>query len=389
MECPHIPELAYGEWSEQLHQKVVRDRIPIAGSIELTFRCNLRCAHCYAAYGRHGIVGQRELTAPEIDAILGQAADEGCLWLLLTGGEPLVRPDFPDIYTGAKRRGYLLTLFTNGTLITPQIADLLAEWRPFAVEITLYGSSQQTYERVTGVAGSHARCMRGIELLLERGLPLKLKTILLTINQHELAGMREYAASLGLGFRFDPVVNPGLDGSTAPLAYRLPVADIVRTEQADAKRSSGWRESFAMRFGERPATDMLYLCGAGREGFHIDPYGRLAVCILSREPNYDLRSGSFAEGWKEFVPRVRDQKCDPSDACRRCDLRALCGQCPGWRRLEPEAANERLGFMCHLAHARAEAFLDADTWASYCRSDDLPARGTRSSDAAPTIGGEQ
>ena len=101
--------------------------------------------------------------------------DEGCLWFLLTGGEPLVRRDFLEIYQYIKRKGLLATVFTNGTLLTPKIADVLAEWRPFAIEITLYGRTQETYERVTGIPGSHARCMRGIELIMERGLPLNLK----------------------------------------------------------------------------------------------------------------------------------------------------------------------------------------------------------------------
>ena len=108
--------------------------------------------------------------------------DEGCRWLLLTGGEPFLRPDFLDIYTNANKKGLLLTLFTNGTLLTPRSADLLAERRPFAIEITLYGATQQTYERITGIPGSYARCRRGIDLLLERNLPLKLKTMVMTLN---------------------------------------------------------------------------------------------------------------------------------------------------------------------------------------------------------------
>jgi MoaA/NifB/PqqE/SkfB family radical SAM enzyme len=126
MECPHIPITNYSEFSRRLHDKVVGRRIPISGSIEVTARCNLRCAHCYInlpAGDRHAL--ERELNCQELFSILDQMVDEGCLWLLITGGEPLIRPDFLDIYTYAKKKGILITLFTNGTTITPRIADHL------------------------------------------------------------------------------------------------------------------------------------------------------------------------------------------------------------------------------------------------------------------------
>src|SRR6185503_239215 len=104
-----------------------------------------------------------ELTLDEHRRILDQMAAAGCLWLLYTGGEILARRDFLDIYTHAKRNGFLITLFTNGTMITEKVADYLAEWRPFSVEITVYGRTRATYERLTGVPGSYDKCMRGID----------------------------------------------------------------------------------------------------------------------------------------------------------------------------------------------------------------------------------
>jgi len=211
MDCPHIPELGYGEFSKRLHEKVAGQRLPIVGSMELTLQCNLRCKHCYLDTVHDGMPESRELTVEEYREIFRQLAEAGTLWLLLTGGEPLLRPDFDEIYLAAKRAGFIITLFTNGTLITPRLADLLAEWRPFQVEITLYGLTQATYERVTGIPGSHKRCMTGIELLKERGIPFNLKTIAMTLNVHELEGMKAFAESLGVGFRFDPIINAGVD----------------------------------------------------------------------------------------------------------------------------------------------------------------------------------
>ena len=151
-------------------------------------------------------------------------AEAGCLWLLYTGGETFLRPDFLDIYTYAKKKGFLITLFTNGTLITPEIADYLAEWRPFSIEVTIYGRTRETYERVTGVAGSYERCLRGIRLLAEQRLPLKLKTMAFSVNRHELDAMKQFAGALGAEFRFDAMLNPRIDCSQEPAGGAAPAA---------------------------------------------------------------------------------------------------------------------------------------------------------------------
>ena len=149
--CGSLPQLEYGQFSDWLHEKVRSQRVPVSGSLEVTERCNLRCQHCYIPAKQRAGSRRRELKLPEIERILAEIAESGCLWLLLTGGEPFLRRDFLDIYTSARRKGLILTLFTNGTLITRPIADTLAEWRPLKIEITLYGATPETYERVTGV----------------------------------------------------------------------------------------------------------------------------------------------------------------------------------------------------------------------------------------------
>ena len=355
MDCPHIPEIGFGEFSRRLNEKMAGRRIPFSGSAELTFRCNLRCRHCYVAGGNHPRAARQELPADEWRSILDQIADEGCLWLLLTGGEPLTRPDFADLYLYAKRKGFLLTLFTNGTLLTPRTADLLAEWRPFAVEITLYGRTQATYERVTGVPGSHARCMRGVELLMERGVPLRLKTMLLTLNQHELWDIKAYAEGLGVQFRFDPMVNAGLDGARQPMDLRLPPEDILKFDMADATRWADWRDFWQRLRDVRPDPRYLYTCGAGLRTFHVDPYGRLGACIMSRAQTYDLRQGTFRAGWRDFLYGVRYQPAIKDHRCRQCNLHALCGHCPAWGCLEHGEPEEPVEFLCRVAHLRAEA----------------------------------
>ena len=351
MDCLHIPIMPYSEFGKRIYDRAVAERIPVGGGIEPTFRCNLKCAHCYVAYDPK----KKEMTYEEIRRILDEITEAGCLWLLITGGEPLMRDDFLDIYTYAKKKGLIITLFTNGTLITPLIADYLRDWPPHSIEITLYGITKQTYERVTGVAGSFESCMKGIQLLLERKIPLRLKTMVMTLNQHELWDIKKHVEDLGVGFRFDPVLNPGLDGSKEPCKLRIPPEEVVKLDLADAKRLKEWRE-FCSKFLGPAKSDKLYICGAGQTSFHIDPYGELSVCIMSRVPSYNLGQGSFQEGWYGFIPKIREQKLETDYKCAKCELISLCGQCPGWAQLENGNMETPVDYLCQIAHLRAEAF---------------------------------
>lgn len=356
MECPHIPNISYAQFGERLNKQVLAERIPINGSYELTFRCNLRCAHCYCNLPPNDQEAiEKELTTEEVFNIFDQIAEAGCLWLLITGGEPLLRKDFLEIYTYAKKKGFLITLFTNGTLITPEIADYLAEWRPFSVEITLYGATKETYESVTGIPGSFKHCKRGIDLFLEREIPLGLKTMMMTLNHDEFFQIREYAEELGVKFRFDPILNPRLDGSKTPCNFRLSPDEVVKLDLGDEIRVKEWRE-FYEKFAGPFQSDGLFTCGAGVSTFHIDPYGRLSACEMARFQQHDLRCGSFKEGWYQSVPEFLTLKPMGDYKCGQCDLISLCDQCPGWAWLEngnPEALVE---YLCRIAHLRAEEF---------------------------------
>ena len=356
MECPHIPKINYAQFAEPLYKQIVAKRIPISGSFELTFRCNLRCAHCYCSLPPNDQDAiEKELTTEEVFDIFDQIAEAGCLWLLITGGEPLLRKDFLEIYTYAKKKGFIITLFTNGTLITPEVADCLTEWRPFLLEITLYGATQETYERVTGIPRSFQRCKRGIDLLLERKIPLGLKTMVMTLNHNEYLQIKRYAEELGVRFRFDPLLNPRLDGSKTPCSFRLSPEEVVTLDLADPKRAKGWQE-FCERFIGPLQSDNLFVCGAGVSTFHIDPYGHLSACEMVRFQHYDLRCGSFEKAWYQSIPELLTLKPKGNYKCGQCDLISLCGQCPGWAYLEhgnPEAPVE---YLCQIAHLRAEAF---------------------------------
>ncbi|MEW6428709.1 MAG: radical SAM protein [Thermodesulfobacteriota bacterium] len=331
-------------------------RLPLAGTVELTHRCNQRCLHCYcnlpADHPRAGEEGDTDFWRTTIDALAGA----GCLWLLVTGGEVLLRPDFPAIWRHAKQRGLLLSLFTNATLVTPAIADLLAEWRPYRIEVTLYGAGEDTWHRVTGCRHGFDRCLRGIELMRQHSLPLSLKSMILRQNQGDLAAMRQLAERLGLPFRFDAQPHRRPEGDDRTASFRLDARTVAALDHGDPERWQAWRE-FAGRAAPAnpPAAPLPLGCDAGTTSFHIDPYGRLTACGMLTSPGHDLRGRPFAAAWESLgrglvpVPAATDDF--PCPACR---LYELCNQCPGWAQAEHGRTDRPVAFLCDLTRERAK-----------------------------------
>ncbi len=156
-------------------------------------------------------------------------------------------------------------------------------------------------------------------------------------------------------FRYDAMLNSQINGVKTPQAFRLAPAEVVKYDQADAKRLSEWVK-FSERYQDFKVDQRyLYACGAGRNSFHIDPYGQLSVCMMSRAQQYDLREGSFREGWQEFLLAVRQQPPIGKYECQTCELLPICGQCPGWAELESGDPQQKVEYLCHVAHLRAEA----------------------------------
>jgi radical SAM protein with 4Fe4S-binding SPASM domain len=301
----------------------------------------------------------RELSKQEHFQLLDELAELGCLWLLYTGGEIFARNDFLEIYTYAKRKGFLITLFTNGTLIRETTADYLRQWPPFAIEITLYGRSQQTYEALTGIPDSYQRCLRGIALLRDRGLPLKLKTVPTTINKHEVLVMRQFAEEeLGIEFKFDSLINPRIDCSQSPLAVRLAPEEVVALDLHSPKVAAEYRKLGEREIERPPVLENIattYSCGGGMNSLAIDPYGQMSICVLSHQESYDIRSGSVKAGWEQFLLGVRTRMRKKISKCVTCRLHSLCSMCPANGELENGDPESPVEFLCQVAHLRAMA----------------------------------
>jgi len=338
----------------QFGKRVAQLRVPLSGSMDLTHRCNLRCVHCYLDpqnQKRQQI--QKEMNTEEIIGILDEITEAGCLYLLLTGGEPLARVDFAEIYRHAKSKGLLVTLFTNGTLITDKILDLFDDLPPKAIEISLYGATASTYEEITGVKGSYDRCINGIQQLIERGLNVRLKTILMTANRHEFAEMERMAKEFGVPFRFDAALFPRFNGDKFPLELRISPEEAIDMEFSEQVRRDEWKR-FYDHFKDLSPSDAMYQCGAGLTYFHIDPYGNLQPCLMCAEYQVSLNGGTFLDGWNGEITKVREKKLNVNHVCRDCSKRVLCGYCPPFFQLETNSDSAISDFMCSMGQLRYE-----------------------------------
>ena len=199
------------------------------------------------------------MNTSKILSVIDEITEAGCLYLLITGGEPLLRNDFPEIYRHAKTSGLILTVFTNGTLLTDRVMDLLEDLPPRVVEITLYGATALTYEKITGIPGSFAQCLKAVRRLLERKIPVGLKTILMTTNSHEFFDIEKIADNFGVRFRFDAEIFPCLDGDHSPLVLRVPPEEAIEKEFSDKDRARKWVRYFERTHGQLPKQQPVQL----------------------------------------------------------------------------------------------------------------------------------
>ncbi|MCM8771165.1 MAG: radical SAM protein, partial [Candidatus Omnitrophica bacterium] len=244
------------------------------------------------------------------------------------GGEPFIREDFLDIYIYAKKKGFIITIFTNATLINHRIASLMADWPPYRIEVTLYGASKKVYEKITSVFGSYDKCRKGINMLLDKNIPLDLKTMVSSLNIHELKEIKDFARKFGLNFRFDPLLHSRIDGSHHPCQYRISPEEVVRLDFEDVERKKSWR-NIVEKFGiiEGKGIDFLYQCGAGRSSFFLDPFGNISICSMVLNPAYNIREHSFREIWS-FFSEILSSKREKEFECKDCDIELFCQMCP-------------------------------------------------------------
>lgn len=339
------------DFLRKFHRKIEAQRIPYSGMVSLTHRCNLQCVHCYLQDENAAIGARDELNTGTWMALIDDIVEAGCLFLTLTGGEPLIRNDFPDIYRHAKLKGLLVTVFSNATLISDEIIALFRDLPPRNIDVSLYGATAKTYDGITGIPGSFRRCIRGIEALLEHRLPLSLKTVLMSLNRQEVPAIRKMADDYGVEFRYDPSIMPCLTGKKEPLDLRVSPEEVAALEFSDLEMGDQFRDFFE-KSKSFATSQKLYNCGTGRTSFYIDPHGNLQPCLMVSSPTYDLTRGDFSTGWTTVIPHVREKHAGSNYTCNDCEKKGLCGLCPGLFQLETGRADIKSEYLCALGEQR-------------------------------------
>lgn len=337
------------ETMQRLRQRARAERIPLSVSLSLTHRCNLVCEHCYA---RTSADLGRELSTAQWCGLIDALAEAGCLFVVLTGGEPLVRADFADLYRHARGRGLIVTVFTNASRLDESHIALWKESPPREVDITLYGMSEATYRRVTGQSGLFERIWRNIDRLLANGIRVGLKAMILSHTREEIPAMEEAARQRGVGFRLDGAVFSRYDGDRTPLELRLPADAVAEIELSDSRRAAQWK-AFLERHGSIPGNrKALYRCSAGVTHAHIDPSGLLCPCLMVSWHGVSLVDHSFDEAWRTIGARLSGLTLPDNSPCINCEKHVVCGYCPGFSRLETGAEDAACNYQCELGDAR-------------------------------------
>jgi len=356
-----------------LWDKMKGKRALISFDLEITARCNLNCRHCYINLpAADRIAREKELSLEEISLVGDEAVSLGGLWCLITGGEPLLREDFVDVYRSLKNKGLLVSVFTNATLVTAQHIALFSKYPPRDIEVSVYGVTKETYERVTRRPGSFDAFIRGLELLLKSGIKVRLKAMALRSNVRELPKIAGFCRQNTKDyFRFDPFLHLRFDGNRTRnqeiKSERLSPEEIVALERSDPERFDSLnKECNTLIRPEFSGTSCnhLFQCGAGNRSCTLSYDGLFRLCSSLWHPHcvYDLKKGDLTDAWQNFVPGVRGMtsvRKEFTERCRICPLINLCMWCPAHAHLESGELDKPVEYFCNVAQARAEMLREA------------------------------
>jgi len=331
-------------------------RVPVRCSLDLTYRCNNVCNHCWLWLPANAPEQRQELTVAEICRIADEARSLGVSDWDISGGEPMLRPDFPEIFDYLTRKARTYTIRTNGTLITPEIVRLLK--RPGTKWISVYGATAEVYDHITHNPGGFEQLMRAFALLKEAGVSFTVQLFPMRDNWHQWPQMIELARSLSPSWRVGASWLH-LSACASPCRneqikrQRLDPADVIALDPPPMDDAA--EELVRQESGCHLNDDRLFAaCIQTRNEFHIDPYGGMSFCHLIKEPSlrYNLRHGTVREAWEKFIPSLADKVRATAryrEACGACEMRADCRWCGTYAWLEHGDPCARVEYLCELA----------------------------------------
>jgi radical SAM protein with 4Fe4S-binding SPASM domain len=314
----------------EMNRKALKLGVPLSVHLDITYRCNERCVHCYLDHDDHG-----EMTTAEIKDALGQFAEAGVFLLTLSGGEVLMRRDFFEIVEHARGLLFNVKIKTNAVMIREKEAKRLRELGVEQIQISVYSHRPEVHDAITKLPGSLKRTLTAIRFLLSHGLKVTIGNVLMTPNLSDNAGVMALAKELGVPYTLDPTITPMMDGNRSVLALRAPASEIQRAFRNTAL--VGDVEEFCAP-PPPPDEDVMegYPCSAGHTSCYVSPYGDVFPCVQFPLPSGNLRTQKFLEIWRHSsqLKEVRSIRTQDLPTCSTCSHAGTCTRCPGLAYME-------------------------------------------------------
>ncbi|WP_242871543.1 radical SAM protein [Dehalobacter sp. TeCB1] len=345
--------------------------VPLGGTFELTARCNLKCKMCYIRLNKvqMELIG-REKTAAEWIALAKEAAQAGTLNLLLTGGEPLLREDFGEIYSALTMMGFIITLNTNATLINSKLIKLFKKYPPTATNVTLYGASPETYQSICGSPDAFQNTIRGLEMLAEVPTVLEVRTTFVQDNRHELNEIRAIANRYTKRFAINTTVNKAIRGVSKDVeSCRLTPAQIFDLSEANAAYYRALNSEAESALEKNMDTDNHVK--AREYGFDLPP--KIITCLAAKSMYWITWDGKmlpcgsfvcpytmpFEEGFQpawDRLPGLFEDISLPQE-CLKCELAdGRCANCPAILQTETGSFDQISEYICEVSKERAKRY---------------------------------
>lgn len=321
---------------EEIKTKSGQQLSPLFAHLYVENGCHLKCAHCYESEESHP--PKHALSLDDYRDIYAQLANMGVLVLTFSGGEPFLRRDFLELVHEARKQRFAVRVYTSGTLINERKADRLKELQVSEVHVSLYHADAGPHDEFTGIPGSHAKSVRALKLLQERGIKTVLKTNVMTFNLHSLDRIIALAKTYGADYVFDPTIKPKMDGDRSPLRFAVPPEELKEflLKRPDLEKAMSFEDADGYCNGENHRMKGDHLCAAARNLITVWADGSIAPCAFFPTAGGNVKTESIQDIWRDspLFQEVRYKQFASMTKCGTCDVQSTCHPCMAYGLVE-------------------------------------------------------
>lgn len=315
---------------EEVQQRALQLGVPWAVHLDVTYRCNERCVHCYLDHDDRG-----EMTTSEIKSVLDQLVQAGTFFLTFSGGEVFMRQDFLELVAYARRLLFNVKVKTNAAMIRERQAAQMRQLGVEQIQISVYSHRPEIHDGITKLPGSLKKTIEAIRFLKSQGLKVVVANVLMTLNSTDQAGVHALARELGVSYTLDPTITPKIDGDTSILDLRIATSDLNAV--LHNQDLVGNVDEYCAAPPAVSEDDMDgYSCSAGHTSVYISPYGDVFPCVQFPLPSGNVRRQKFLDIWNDSpaLNEVRAIHARDLPVCSTCSHMATCTRCPGLAYME-------------------------------------------------------